>query len=325
VCKRLEEDNKAGKLDKAKEIVGVVARIGPRAGKKVDISLGSTTTLSIDDAREFRTEYNRVLANHDDPLQYRIAKQQVKTKAAAKHKTFGQVAKEYHAERTDPENDKSWTERTGKQMAGIMRVLAKTPFNNLLVANIESIDIAEVVNARKETPVMALRYCEFIRGAMDLARDQYCYAHANPADPKGPLKRFLRIKHSSVQHPGWHHRDAPRLAHLLRVAEIDTKNNGLYTTAQAAKAIGRERAQVLKLIKTGKLPAKQSHIGKTCTYLIDPGDLAKCGFPIVDFQPQWTRSEAALALALLRFIQLTGVRFSEANRMEWCREQAAVH
>jgi len=103
---------------------------------------------------------------------------------------------------------------------------------------------------------------------------------------------------------------------LLVTAETDCGYGGLWTTAQAAKAIGRDRYSVLNAIKRGLLSTKQANIGKTATYLIDPAELQKL-YPITNPNAEPNFGEERLAIPLLRFLLLTSVRFSEANEMRW--------
>jgi integrase len=175
-------------------------------------------------------------------------------------------------------------------------------------------DFAKVINDYgQHAPTQALRYRELMFGAMTEARKQGCYQGDNPADPK---KLDLNIKHTSERHYGWHYDELPRLWGLLCEAEIDCKRDGLLTTAQTAKAIGRDRAAVLNLIKFGTLSAKQANVGKNATYLIDPADVLKLD-PNANVNAELNFGEAHLAFPLLRLLLLTSVRFSEANEMQW--------
>jgi integrase len=103
---------------------------------------------------------------------------------------------------------------------------------------------------------------------------------------------------------------------LLRKAEADYGYGGLWTTAQAAKAIGRERVAVLNFIKRGLLSTKQANIGKTATYLLDPAEVQKLS-PIINPNAEPNFGAEHLAIPLLRFLLLTAVRFAEANEMIW--------
>jgi integrase len=232
------------------------------------------------------------------------------------------VAEEYVAERTDPNGQKPWGRWTIKQMnyvLNILKVSDRAPFvaiRKMLLANIKPSHVADVINNYgQDAPTMAFRFRDLIHGAIQLARDQGCYEGKNPANPKKRrLTRHIRIKHTSKQHPGWHFEELPRLWGLLCAAETDCKRDGLFTTAQAAKAIGRDRAAVLNFIRRGLLPAKQANFGKTGTYLVDPADLQKL-LPMVNANAESNFNEAHLAIPVVKFVLLTGVRFSEANEI----------
>jgi len=295
-------------------------------GKKVEMMYGATKKHDINEAYKWALQQNTLIArDNTDPRMHRIAERQAAAKAALKAKTFNQVAQEYYEERTDPRSSfkKPWEPDTAKGMRSIKDNLSKTDFGKLLVTNIESQTIADFINPYgQEAPAMALRYRTFINGVMDLARDQGCYQGPNPADPEGPLKRLLRIRHTSNQHPGWHHKEAPRLYTLPCEAEADQTHGGLLTTSQGAKVIGRPNGStVRKWIADGDLPAKQLNRGKTSTYLFTLADLekcaVKCGIPIIKPNAESSFGEAHLAIPLLRLIQLTAVRYTEAAQMLW--------
>jgi integrase len=74
---------------------------------------------------------------------------------------------------------------------------------------------------------------------------------------------------------------------------------------------------VLNLIKRGILPAiKGGGHGKTSTWLVKPADVAKFfEIKVPGAEPNF--GEGHLAIPLLRLLQLTAVRFSEASYMVW--------
>jgi integrase len=297
------------------------ARLGPRRGKKITLIYGPTDEIDIKDAYAWANEQNLLIHQEVDPRAAKIAKRQANQIAALKSKTLIEVVEEYVAERSDPDGRKPWGRWTIKNMGYALNILKRSDLasfvtiRKMLVANIKPIHVAAVLNDYgQDAPTMANRFRDLIYGAMDLARDQGCYEGENPADPKGPLKRLIRIKHTSKQHSGWHFDELPGLWNLLCVAETDCKRDGLFTTAQAAKAIGRDRAAVLNFIRRGLLPAKQANFGKTATYLVDPADLQKL-VPIVNANAETNFNEAHLAIPVLKFLLMTGVRFSEANEI----------
>jgi hypothetical protein len=165
--------------------------------------------------------------------------------------------------------------------------------------------------------VMARRFRDFMFGTMQVAKQARCYQGDNPFVKDGPIYTLAPIRHSAKPHPGWHHDEMPRLMKLLCAAETDCRHGGLWTTAETAKALGRDRYVVLNYIKKGHLPAKQTSYGKTCTYLIKPTDVAKAGFVIKNPNPEPNFGMEHLAIPVVRFLLLTAVRFSEANEMVW--------
>jgi integrase len=295
-------------------------RVGDRPGQKVEMAFGPTAKLDIRAAEEWAHQQNALIAKGIDPRAHKIKEKESQQHAALTRKTFTEVAEQYYAENTDPKNPKHWDEKTTTvQMGNIKKRILDHPtkIGDVLANNPELVQLkgAEIINSVAESaPVMALRFRDFLFGTMDLARDLRCYQGDNPFRPDGPIKRMAPIHHTSKPRPGWHHKDAPRLMSLLRAAETDCGHDGLWTTAQAAKAIGRERFAVLNAIKAGLLSAKQADYGKTATYLIDPAELQKL-FPIVNSNAEPNFGEAHLALALLQFLLLTAVRFNEANHM----------
>jgi integrase len=286
------------------------------------LTLGPTDEIDTKDAYAWANEQNLLIHRGEvDPRADKIAKRQANQIAALKSKTLSEVAEEYVAERSDPHSGKPWGGSTIKNMGYALNILkyndraSFVTIRKMLVVNIKPIHVAAVINDYgQDAPTMAHRFRDLIYGTMDLARDQGCYEGRNPADPKGPLKRLIRIKHTSRRHPGWTFEECPKLWGLLCAAETDSKRDGLFTTAQAAKAAGRDRAAILNAISRGLLPAKQANFGKTATYLVDPADLQKL-FPILNANAESNFNEAHLAIAVLKFLLLTGVRFSEANEI----------
>jgi integrase len=292
-------------------------KIGPRRGKKTTLTFGPTT-LDIKDARQWARELNTLLANDKDPYQEQIAKREANHLAALRSKTLGKIAQEYYDKRSNPEDKRPWGRWTTRGMGYVLKKLQAMPIAKLHVDKIAPDDVAKVINDYgQHAPVQALRFRDLMFGAMTLARNQGCYQGDNPANPEGSLKDLINIKHTSVQHHGWHYDELPRLWRLLCEAETDCKRDGLFTTAQAAKASGKDRAAVLNLIKRGLLPAKQANFGKTSTYLVNPADMEKVGLSIVNANAESNFGETHLAIPVLRFLLLTLVRFSEVNEMQW--------
>jgi len=90
----------------------------------------------------------------------------------------------------------------------------------------------------------------------------------------------------------------------------------MWTTAQIAKGAGKDRQAVLSRIKHKMLPAKQINHGKNPGYLMYRADAEKAGLRIVNENPESSFDAAHLAIPVLKFLLLTGVRFSEANEMQ---------
>jgi hypothetical protein len=107
---------------------------------------------------------------------------------------------------------------------------------------------------------------------------------------------------------------------MLCEAETECSHDGMWTTSQGSKALGRPNGNTVRAwIKRGEFPAQQ--LGKaTATYIFSKADLEACatkhGFPIIDPNPEPSFGEAHLAIPLLKFLLLTSVRFSEANEMK---------
>jgi hypothetical protein len=281
-------------------------KIGPRRGKKTALTFGSTE-LGIEAARQWARELNTLLAHKKDPYQELIAKREANHLAALRTKTLGQITQEYCDERSDPNSKRPWGRHTIIGMGYALKKLQAMDIARLHVDKITSHDVEKVINDYgQHAPTQALRYRDLIFGAMALARRQGCYQGDNPADPK---KLDINIKHTSERHHGWHYDELPRLWSLLCEAGTDCKHDGLLTTAQTAKAISRDRAAVLNLIRRGLLPAKQANFGKTATYLIDPADLLKL-FPNANVNAESNFDQSHLAIPVLRLLLLTLVRFS---------------
>jgi integrase len=294
-------------------------RIGATPGKPDQMTFGRTTKYDIQAAYDWARELNTLMANGKDPKTHKMEERQAAQKAALTRKIFREVAQQYVAERTDPKDPERWVPRTAQQMRHIMDRILKTDLGEVFVNDTEIVQLkgVEIIKSvAQDAPVMAQRFRDFLFGTMDLARDLRCYSGANPFSKEAGIARLAPIRHTSKPHPGWHHRDLPRLMSLLRKAEADYGYGGLWTTAQAAKAIGRERFTVLNAIKHGLLSTKQANIGRTCTYLIDPAELQKL-FPITNPSAEPNFGVEHLAIPLLRFLLLTAVRFAEANKMIW--------
>jgi len=292
-------------------------RIGETPGKPIQMAFGRTTKHDIQAAYDWARELSTLIANDKDPKTHKMAERQAAQKAALTRKIFREVAQQYVAEKTDPKDPKRWVPSTAQQMRHIMDRILKTDLGEVFVNDTEIVQIkgVEIINSVAQTaPVMARRFRDFLIGTKGLATDLRCYSGANPFSKEAGIVRLAPIRHTSKPHPGWHHRDLPRLMSLLRKA--DYGYGGWWTTAQAAKGIGRERFTVLNAIKRGLLSTKQANIGRTATYLIDPAELQKL-FPIKNPSAEPNFGTEHLAIPLLRFLLLTAVRFAEANEMIW--------
>jgi integrase len=290
------------------------AKIGPRRGKKTMLTFGPIE-LGIEAAEQWAREQMSLIAHDKDPYEQRIAKRQANHLAALRSKTLGQLAQEYYDKRTNPEDKRPWGRHTAKGMSYVLKKLQAMDVAKLPADKLAPADFEKVINDYgQHAPVQALRFGDLMFGAMHLGRRQGCYQGDNPADPKN---LDLKIKHTSERRKGWHYSELPRLWSLLCEAETDCSHDGLITTAQAARLSSRDRAAILNKIYYGLLPAKQLNCGKASMYLIDPAHMEKAGLPIVNNNAESNFNALHLAIQVLKFALLTGVRFSEANEMRW--------
>jgi integrase len=316
-------------------------RTGKRRGKKEEMTYGRTTKLDIKDAQQWAQQQNTLIADGYDPKIQKKVDRQTEEKVARTRMTFAEAMREYIASKTDPKDPERWGEDGTKQMLGIEeRILAFPPVEPNYGALSERIEFpsdrlklstslvsdpdtilhagARILNIIKiEAPVMALRFRDLMDGTMGWARRARCYQSSNPFNKEdGEITTLAPIRHSSKPHPGWHHREMPRLYKLLCAAETNSGHDGWWTTAQAAKATGRERYVILNDIRYRRIPAIQADIGKTSTYLVKPADVAK-RYEIKNPNAEPNFGVEHLALPLIRFLLLTAVRFSEANEMSF--------
>jgi integrase len=321
-------------------------RTGKRRGKKEEMTYGRTTKLDIKDAQQWAQQQNTLIADGYDPKIQKKVDRQTAEKVARTHMTFAEAMKEYIASKTDPKDPERWGEDCTNQMLRIEeRILSFPPvepnygaiseriefpsdrlkLSTSLVSDPDTILHAggRILNVIKiEAPVMALRFRDLMKGTMAWAKKARCYSSTNPFDPAledSEITTLAPIRHSSKPHPGWHHREMPRLYKLLFTAETDSANGGLWTTAQAAKATGRERYVILNDITSNppRIPAVgRANVGKTSTYLVKPTDVAK-RYEIKNPNAEPNFGVEHLALPLIRFLLLTAVRFSEANEMSF--------
>jgi integrase len=313
-------------------------RVGKDRGKKAEMTFGRTTKLDIKHAREWAQQQNTLIAKNDDPKMQQKVDRQTAEKVARTRITFAAAMKEYIASKTDPKDPERWGEDCTYQMLGIeKRILAFPPIepnysvlsehtefppdrlklSTSLVSDPDTIlhAGARILNVVKiEAPVEARRFRDLMKGTMDWARMARCYQSANPFLSDGEITTLAPIRHTAKPHPGWHHREMPRLYKLLCAAETDSGHDGWWTTAQAAKATGRERYVILNDIRYRRIPAIQADVGKTSTYLVKPADVAK-RYEIKNPNAEPNFGLEHLALPLIRFLLLTAVRFSEANEM----------
>jgi integrase len=284
------------------------------AGKKIEMTFGRTTKFDIQQAQAWAQELNLLLAKGTDPRTHKAQKQQAADKAALTRKTFGEVAQLYVEERTDPKDPTRWVPHTANQMRSIMGDILPS-LGDVFVNDPELVQLKGVmlIKSRAETaPTMALRIRDFLKGAMGFARDLKCYSGENPFSTEAGINRLAPIRHTSKRHQGWHHKELPRLMKLLLTALTDCGYDDWWTTAQAAKAMGRDRVFILTAIRKGLLSTRQTSVG----YLVNPAEVRKLG-PIINPEPEPSSGEKRLAVTVARFLVLTGVRFSEANEMIW--------
>jgi integrase len=199
-------------------------------------------------------------------------------------------------------------------MGYVLKELKGMEIAKVHVDKLARADFEKVINDKGQTaPTQALHFRDLMFGAMKLGDNQRCYEGENLADPK---KLNIRIKHTSKRRPGWHFDELPRLWRLLCKAEIDGKHDGMLTTAQIAMSAGKDRQAVLSRIKHEMLPAKQLNHGKNPGYIATRADAEKVGLRFVNETPESNFDAAPLAIQVLKFLLLTGVRFSEANEMQ---------
>jgi integrase len=162
----------------------------PETGKDRAMGLGSCLDRSLGNAREAAREARELLLRDTDPLEERERKRRARESAAAKSKTFAEVARDYiELHRHE------WTNR--KHHAQWKQLIHQTAkISDRLVADIDTNDIVDVLKSLwAETPTTASRLRGRLESILDYATAVKLRSGENPARWKGNLKTVFSPAH----------------------------------------------------------------------------------------------------------------------------------
>src|SRR5262249_44459059 len=236
------------------------------------MGLGSARKVSLVQARALAEQYQQQIVRGEDPLIERERAGERQKAEYAEHITFKECALEFHEYKS-----KTWVPRNAEDNLRLFEkyffpTLGALPMRSIGVQHLEAI-LAPDWHTK---PSMNLRLQQLLYGIFQRAKAKGWYLGENPAALKGGKlgvllgKQRARRKHFQALP----FEDMPAL--MPRIRTPPRYAPGLYTTAEAAEMVRRERSAIHSAITKGKLPAQKPPGGwRSSTWLITRADLEK--------------------------------------------------
>jgi integrase len=223
------------------------------------MGLGSAAIFSLQQARQRRDDAHRLLADGIDPLEVRRAEQAKQAAAAAKDKTFGEVAAEFFAA-----HSASWTNRKHRDDFSASLKTHASKLNNLPVAVIDEPLVLDVLrpiwNAKTVT---AKRVRQRIASVFDFAAAAGYRSGSNPARWEGHLQHLLgnpKKLTTTAHHAALAYAELPSFMEELRdIAGIPARALEflILTAVRTGELVGAEWSEIDFATATWTVPAKR--------------------------------------------------------------------
>jgi integrase len=229
------------------------------AGKQREAGLGSTTTISLAEAREKAAGYRSMLAKGIDPLDAKKAA----TAAAAARKTFGQCADDLIKSKR-----REWRSEVH---AGQWRTTIDSYCGPIMDAPIDEIDTQAVLGVLRplwqRIPETASRLRGRIEAVLDYGKANGLRAGENPAAWRGHLALILpkRGKLTRGHHAAMNYRDIPAFIAKLREREsvpVAALEFLILTAARLGEALGATWDEFDRDAKVWTIPAARMKAAK---------------------------------------------------------------
>jgi integrase len=197
-----------------------------RAGKSRYMGLGSARAFSLAQARDRNREITRMLADGIDPLDQKRAQRAAQAAAAAKTKTFGQCAADYHRAHTADWRSQKHAQQWATSMLGTtpsgrpVKDDVVKPLRSIPVAMIDTPMVMAVLQPRwSEKTVTMSRLRERIETVIDAAVAAG-YRSAGPNPASWDILKHLLAKPARAKHfDAMPHAEVPAFMAELRQRE----------------------------------------------------------------------------------------------------------
>lgn len=225
-------------------------------GKLREMGLGSVSAVSLAQARQHAAKWRLLLAEGKNPLDAK----QAERAAGANSRTFLQVAKGLHAQKS-----KAWkSEKVRAQWLPPLERYAK----RILGKPVEQIKTDDIVACLEpiwsDKPEVASRVRGRIEATLDAARVLGLIPphHANPARWRGHLSHILPKRRRLIRghHPAMPYRDVPDFVERLRdrpaMAALALEF-AILTAGRTSEVLGAARSEINKSERVWIIPAKR--------------------------------------------------------------------
>jgi integrase len=291
------------------------------AGRRHDLGLGGTHTVSLAEAREKARKYRQDLLDHVDPLLERRKQQQALIAERAKAITFKQVAEDYLALHLD-------SFRNAKHRQQWRNTLAQHVYGKIGSMAVGDIGPAHILGVIEPlwitTHVTAKRLRQRIRKILDYAAERELRSGDNPAASITSLPK--QMGNGKAHHAALPYAELPAFMAELRPRPSLTAQALTFTILTAARTgetLGASWSEIDLKTKTWTIPATRMKAGKEHRVPLTPDMLE-----ILDKLPRgqdriFPLSKTAMA-ELLRGIRSTvTVHGFRSTFMDWAHEQTA--
>src|SRR5437868_1915118 len=230
-----------------------------------EMGLGSALKISLKKAREFRTEYQELIAQRIDPLERRKAKQRAEKLEKAMAITFRDAAARFIAA-----NRAGWkNEKHGGQWEATLKTYAYPVIGDLPVQSVTTALVMKILDPIWSTKTeTASRTRGRIESIISAAKSRGEFVGENPARWKGHLEAILpkQSKVSKVEnHPALPYADLPAFMIALRAREgiaAAALEFQILTAARPGNAVGARWSEIDLAAATWTIAGKNMNGGR---------------------------------------------------------------
>ena len=289
------------------------------AGRRHDLGLGGTHTVSLTQAREKARKYRQDLLDHVDPLLERRKQQQALIAARAKAITFKQVAEDYLALHLDSFRN----HKHRQQWKNTLVAYAFPKIGHMTVADISPPDVLRIIEPIwKSKRVTASRIRQRIERVLDYATTRQYRSGDNPAARVADA--LPKTNGSKAHHAAMPYAELPAFMAQLRArGALSARALGftILTAARTGETLGMRWTEVDLATKTWTIPAVRMKAGKEHKVPLPPAALE-----ILDKLPRgqdriFPLTHTAMAELLRGMRSAVTVHGFRSAFMDWAHEQ----